>query len=182
MAKPLRIIKQNYAPLLTTLSIKNTFRNYAKAKPQVRTIKIIISYYFTIEVYFQKDDPYILLRARPNDYKETMDVMYGSYFTQEPTFQSISYGGKKNALLDEVVLRALEEGVSVIAKCKYTGKIVAASINESTVPWNPEILDRIACSSTCIQLRHIFHFWAYLQQAPKLWEKFDVQKVLEVSK
>lgn len=107
--------------------------------------------------------------------------MWSSYFPHEPSASSIGLGNKRNPIIDEVLMRCLSEGLSVAAKCKYTGKIVGACLNESTVPWDPDKMDRLACSISCVKTRHLFHFWAFLQRAPKLWDKFQVQKVLEVS-
>lgn len=107
--------------------------------------------------------------------------MWDSYYPHEPTVASLGLGQKRNALLDEVALHCLAEGVSVLAKCKYTGKIVGACLNGSSVPWDSEELDKIACGSACVQTRHLLHFWAFLQKAPQLWSKFDVQKIMEVS-
>lgn len=122
-----------------------------------------------------------MLRPRPNDYKETLELMWDAFFPHEPVIACLGLAQKRNPVLEETVLQCLAEGVSVIAKCKYTGKIVGGCLNESSVPWDPDIKERIACSASCVELRHLFHFWAFLQRAPKLWEKFDVQKVLEVS-
>lgn len=107
--------------------------------------------------------------------------MWESYYPYEPTVTSLGLGVRKNPLLDEVALHCLAEGVSVLAKCKYTGKIVGGCVNGSSVPWDSAKLERIACSSACVQTRHLFHFWAYLQQAPKIFKRFDVQKIMEVS-
>lgn len=130
---------------------------------------------------FQKENPYILLRARPGDYKETLDLLWDAYFPYEPTASCIGLGRKRNPMLDEEAQHCLAEGVSVIAKCKYTGKIVGGCLNESSTPWDPDRREKVACAAACMQLRHLFHFWAYLQRAPRLWEKFEVQKVMEVS-
>lgn len=85
-------------------------------------------------------------------------------------------------MLDEEILHCLAEGMSVIAKCRYTGKIVGACLNESSTNWDPDKTEKLACAVSCVQLRHLLNFWAYLQRAPKLWNKFEVQKMLEVSR
>lgn len=178
MAKQLGRIRQNYTSLLTKQSFKNVHRNFVAAKQKVNEKN---RYPPPTTLYFQKDNPYILVRALPEDYNETIALMWNAYCPYEPTISTLGLGRKKNPLLDEAALHCLAEGVSVLAKCKYTGKIVGACLNESSVPWDSDEKERIACKSACMQIRHLFHFWAYVQQAPKLWAKYDVQKIMEVS-
>lgn len=106
--------------------------------------------------------------------------MWQAYYPSEPTISSLGLGEKRNSVLDEMALRCLAEGVSVVAKCKYTGKIVGACLNESAVPWDADEKERIACRLSCERIQHILYFWAHVQKAPDLWKQFDVQKVLEV--
>ncbi|XP_030752554.1 dopamine N-acetyltransferase-like [Sitophilus oryzae] len=123
--------------------------------------------------------PYIIVRADKDEYNEVLNVMHESYYPEEPTCYSLKIA--PNPILDERAMKAMEEGFTLVAKCKYNGCIVGACINESTSPWDPEMEEKLACAVKCDKLKKLLMFYAYMMRAPDLWRCLGVQKVYEMS-
>lgn len=102
------------------------------------------------------------------------------FFPEEPTVMAVGLGRRKNPMFEHHVQLALEEGISIIAKCKCTGEIVGGCVNKTTCPWDADMLDRLACTLSCEATKSLYQFYAYLQRAPCLWEKYCTNKVFEV--
>lgn len=68
----------------------------------------------------------------------------------------------------------------LVAKCKYNGCIVGASINASTNPWDPDMEEKLACKIQSDEIRKLILFYAHIMRVPDLWRCLGVQKVYEV--
>lgn len=107
--------------------------------------------------------------------------MWDSYHPHEPTTKSINLGYKHNSVFDDSAIKKLSQGYSYVAKCKYTGCIVGASINSIECKWDADDLDKFACTLKCKKTKELYHFWAYLQRVPNIYDKYCVDCVFEVT-
>ncbi|KAF7280349.1 hypothetical protein GWI33_006125 [Rhynchophorus ferrugineus] len=122
--------------------------------------------------------PYIVVRASKEEYNDIIRIMHESYYPEEPTCSSLNI--TPNAVLDQRAIKAMEEGLTLVAKCKYNGCIVGACINESTSPWDPDMEEKLACTVKCEKTKKLLMFYAYLTRAPDLWRCLGIQKVYEM--
>lgn len=106
--------------------------------------------------------------------------MWDSYHPHEPITKSKNLGYTHNPIFDDSALKNLSEGYSYVAKCKYTGCIVGASINCVACEWDGDDVDKLACTFKCKDTQQLYHFWAYLHRAPNIYETYCVDKVFEV--
>lgn len=104
--------------------------------------------------------------------------MYRSYYPDEPVSFSLKF--RCDPKLDQLAYEALDESLSVVIKCKYSGDIIAASINQTTNSWDANLLDRLACT-LCSKGKHILHMRAHLMRTHDLWNYYHVQKIFDVS-
>ena len=121
---------------------------------------------------------YIILKATKDDFHEILKLKHDMYYTDEPTFYSL--GVTHNPFLDESSLNTMAEGYSLLARCKYDGNLVGASINGSAHPWDPDMREKFACSIKCPKVRQIMLFYAHVQRLPDIWNRYHVNKVFEV--
>ncbi|KAK5649310.1 hypothetical protein RI129_000339 [Pyrocoelia pectoralis] len=127
------------------------------------------------------ENPFLILRAQRQEYGCIMEMMWRFYYPDEPTVASLGLGHKYNPIFDEEALRCLTEGYSFVAKCKYTGDIVGACINNTACPWDPDQLDQMAKTMKDVNLRQLYHFYSYVQRAPLLWQQFGTTKIFEMN-
>ncbi|KAL3276616.1 hypothetical protein HHI36_011988 [Cryptolaemus montrouzieri] len=123
------------------------------------------------------DFPFIIEKAKLNEHDILVREMYRSFYPDEPVSFALKF--RCDPKLDELVYDALAENLSVVVKCKYSGDILAACINRTTNPWDPNILDRIACT-LCSRGKSILHLRAHLMRAHDLWNYYGVQKIFDV--
>lgn len=128
----------------------------------------------------KKKSPYVILRPTKDEYCDILDLMWKSFHNEEPVSKTLEIGSTANPAIDEKTLEIISQGLSYVAKCKYTGCIVGASLNESTCFWDADQTDKFACSLSCKKTRDMYQFWAYLQRHPKIFEKYCVDNVFEV--
>lgn len=107
--------------------------------------------------------------------------MWQSYFKEEPIIKSLGLGTTPNNIFDEHIIKALSQGLSLVARCRYDGCIVGAAINEGTCPWDPDAWDKFACTLCNINMRRLYQFYAYVQRLPDLWNLACTSKIFEVS-
>lgn len=124
--------------------------------------------------------PYMIMRAGPSDFNDMLDVMWQCYFPDEPCMRSLGLGRERISIFDELSLAIMQQGLSVVARCKYNGVIVGGAINNSTCPWDPDLTERHACTIADPDIRELYLFWAYLQRAPNLWKKYCTNKIFEI--
>ncbi|XP_050293942.1 uncharacterized protein LOC126734382 isoform X2 [Anthonomus grandis grandis] len=105
--------------------------------------------------------------------------MHQSYYDGEPTIMSLNI--RPNSVLDELALRSLAEGYTLVAKCKYNGNIVGACINQSLSEWDPEMQEKLACSVKHDETRKLIMFQAYVSRAPDLFRCLGVKKIYEMA-
>ncbi|KAF5292042.1 hypothetical protein FQA39_LY14103 [Lamprigera yunnana] len=129
---------------------------------------------------FEKAKSFLIVRAKPQDYCCVADMLWKYFYPDEPTILSLGLGTNYNPLFDEETLRDLAEGLSVLAKCKYSGNIIGGCINISSCPWDPDQYDKIAVSVSCPRLKKLYAFYAFLQRAPCLWERYCTNRVYEM--
>lgn len=118
------------------------------------------------------------MRPTVDDYDEILCLMRRAYYPDEPTTYSLAF--KPTPFFEDLTVQALSEGYSLIAKCKYNGDILGASINETTHSWDPDIKDSLACKVGDVKSRQLLHFYAHMQRVPDFWRKYGVQKIFEV--
>ncbi|XP_022919790.1 uncharacterized protein [Onthophagus taurus] len=128
-----------------------------------------------------QSNSYIIIRPDKHNYSEIVDVMYDSYFRDEPIVRCLGVGKMPNSVLEEEIVRELSQGLSLIAKCKYDGCIVGGAINCGACPWDPDVMDKFACTLSNQKMRQLFQFWAYIQRAPNLWNLTCTRKIFEIS-
>lgn len=104
--------------------------------------------------------------------------MSKEYFPNEPTCKAAGLTSC-SILLDRILLN-LSQGYSLIARCKNTGKILGVALNEKTNPWDADLVDKMAHSVQCPNLKKILRFYAFLQRAPDIFDKYNVNEVFEV--
>ncbi|XP_018326518.1 uncharacterized protein LOC108737886 [Agrilus planipennis] len=129
----------------------------------------------------KEESHYLIHRPQPDEYCEILRLLWECYYPEEPTTLSLGLGHCHNPVMDEDSLRGLSEGLSLVARCKYTGDIVAGSVNRTACPWDAEEMERFSCSLTCPKLKSYTKFNAHLLKAPMLWERFCTDKIFEIS-
>lgn len=127
----------------------------------------------------QEGSPYMIVRASRDEYDEILDIMHESFYKEEPTTTSLQI--TPNPILDEHVLRAMTEGFTLVAKCKYDGNIVGACINSSSHPWDPEMEEKLACSVGDDKVKQLMMFYAYVTRAPDMFRCLGVTKIFDIS-
>ncbi|XP_044756774.1 uncharacterized protein LOC123315227 isoform X2 [Coccinella septempunctata] len=120
---------------------------------------------------------FLIGKAKPHEYDIIVREMYRSFYPDEPVSFSLKF--RCDPKLDELAYTALDENLSVVVKCKYSGELIAASINRTTNPWDPNLLDRLACT-LCSKGKHILHMRAHLMRAHDLWKYYNVQKIFDI--
>ncbi|CAG9854692.1 unnamed protein product [Phyllotreta striolata] len=126
-----------------------------------------------------KFSKYIILKATKDDYDSVLKVMHECFYDSEPTCYAL--GIKPNAIIDETALKNMAEGKTLIAKCKFSGSIVGAAINETSNPWDPDQKEKLANHINCPKIKQWLLFQAYAQRYPQLWGRYNVDKVFESS-
>ena len=130
----------------------------------------------------EKDEsPFMIIRPDSNDFDEILDLMWKSYYRDEPMVKYLGLGRKRSNVFDEITLDALGQGLSLAAKCKQDGSIAGVAINEGSCPWDPDITDKFACTLSNAKMRQLFQFYAYVQRAPDLWKQTCSNKIFEVT-
>ncbi|KAK9870766.1 hypothetical protein WA026_009727 [Henosepilachna vigintioctopunctata] len=124
-----------------------------------------------------KKIPYIMCQPMVEEFETVLDIVNRIYFRKEPSLKFL--GIKMNPFLERQFIDKLKEGVSIMAKCKYTGRIVGIALNETIKPWEHEIIAKQAKSQKCAKTKEMMMFWAYLtktsnpfQGDPCLYEIF----------
>ncbi|KAB0800449.1 hypothetical protein PPYR_06189 [Photinus pyralis] len=128
-----------------------------------------------------EEKPFLIVPAHRQEYPCIVEMMWTYYYPNEPTISSLGLGHTHNPFLDEEALSILREGYSFVAKCKYTGEIVGASLNSSSCPWNPDEMDAKAKTIKDSKLRDLYHFYAHMTRAPLLWQKFCTNKIFLIN-
>ncbi|KAH1005823.1 hypothetical protein HUJ04_006737 [Dendroctonus ponderosae] len=156
------------------------FKILQSSTPQIANIGSLKSFsIFTKKQDLKGISPYIIVRAKQEDFREILKVMHEGYYDGEPTMAALNI--TPNAVLDERAIHAMTEGFTLVAKCKYNGCIVGACINESTNPWDPDMEEKLACTVECNNVRNLIMFYAHMMRVPDLWRCLGVQKVYEMS-
>lgn len=127
----------------------------------------------------QKTDNYVVNLANQTDRFTILRLMEDVYYKDEPTCASI--GLRSTPLLQERARKFLSEGISFVAKCKYDNCIVGACINCSIQPWDPDCLERLACSSADEKVRSLLLFYAHVTRIADLWTCYGTNKVFEIA-
>lgn len=107
--------------------------------------------------------------------------MEQSYFPDEPSTKSLEAGYAYHPVFEREVFETLEHGYSIVAKCKWTGCIVGAALNFATTDRYPHNLRKFACRVCDERIKHLLLFYAYLQEAPKLFDKYCEDQAFVVS-
>ncbi|KAK9874624.1 hypothetical protein WA026_005453 [Henosepilachna vigintioctopunctata] len=136
-------------------------------------IRTFLKYLFKRPVEY----PFHITRPEKCEFDLIVKEMYRSFYPDEPVSFSLKF--RCDPKLDELVYEALSENISVVAKCRYSGELLAASINRTTNPWDSNLLDRIACT-LCTKGKNILHLRAHLMRAHDLWKYYGVQKIFDV--
>ncbi|XP_066157877.1 arylalkylamine N-acetyltransferase 1-like [Euwallacea fornicatus] len=123
--------------------------------------------------------PYLIMRANKDDFDEVLKVMHEGYFDGEPIVNAL--GISPNLIMDERVRYAMAEGYTLVAKCKYNGRIVGACINKSTRTWDPDLEEELACKIESESMRKLLMFYAHIMRVPDLWRYLEVQKIYEMA-
>ncbi|KAL3265354.1 hypothetical protein HHI36_009562 [Cryptolaemus montrouzieri] len=118
----------------------------------------------------RKKTPYVICKPKLEEYPKILEVMERSYFREEPSLKFL--GITMNSAMEKRIVDRLNEGNSLVAKCKYTGKLLGVAMNQTVKPWNHRILENLAREQTCPKTRELFLFYSYLQEAPKLFQKY----------
>ncbi|KAG5880742.1 hypothetical protein JTB14_025506 [Gonioctena quinquepunctata] len=126
-----------------------------------------------------KLSPFIILRATKQDYCPILDLMYKSFYKEDPTYHQL--GITQNAVMDETAMKNMAEGITLVARCKNDGCIVGACINETTNKWDPDLKEKLAASVQCPNVRQLLLFQAHIQRFPNLWECYGTKKVFEIT-
>lgn len=137
--------------------------------------------FYYIRCIFQKEKDFVIVRAKQEDYPCIQDLLWKYFYPHEPTTACLGLGHTHNPVFDDESERILVEGYSLVAKCKYNGDIIGACLNKSCCPWDPDVLDEYACNVSCPRTRELLHFYAHLQRAPCLWDKYCTHKYFEVT-
>ncbi|KAK4880907.1 hypothetical protein RN001_004226 [Aquatica leii] len=136
-------------------------------------------------IFWHRDpipDPFTIIRARKEDYCDVINLLWKSYYPDEPTFMALKLGYMYQPVFDELAYTYLEDGLSYVAKCSFTYEVVGGCINTVCSPWEPNDMDRFACKLPSPELQHLYQFRAYVQRAPCLWEKYCTDKIFEGNK
>lgn len=80
-------------------------------------------------------------------------------------------GLKLNKTLATRIMDRLNEGNSLVAKCKYTGRMLGVSLNETVKPWDSVLLARLAEKQECPKTKKLLMFYSFLEGAPRLFDK-----------
>ncbi|KAK9874625.1 hypothetical protein WA026_005454 [Henosepilachna vigintioctopunctata] len=113
------------------------------------------------------------------DYKNIANFMKEHYFPNEPTCQALGVKGY-TILLDQMIA-SLTQGLSLVAKNKTTGEIMGVALNEKTTPWDADLNDKLAVTIQCDNLKKLLHFYATLERAPNIFQKYNVSEVFEIA-
>ncbi|XP_017769447.1 PREDICTED: dopamine N-acetyltransferase-like [Nicrophorus vespilloides] len=127
------------------------------------------------------DDPFIVTRAATSEACDILDLMWDAYYPDEPTTSFLGLGRNRNSVFDDQALKVLAQGYSIVARCKYNGSLVGASLNSITVPWDPKMTEKFACTLSDDKMTKLFMFFAYLQKVPRLWERYCDLQVFEMA-
>ena len=126
----------------------------------------------------EKEENVVIMRPIPDDYDEILCLKHNAYDPEEPSASSIGF--KPTPLFDEMTLDGLRKGLSLIARCKSSGEILGAALNETSHCWNADAMDKLACESQDVKSRQLLHFYAYLTRAADLWRKYCVDRIFQV--
>jgi len=127
-----------------------------------------------------QDDPFIILRASPEDTEEILDLMWESYFPDEPITKSTGLHLQRNEIFDQETTNTLSKGISLIARCKYNGCLVGGCINNVLCPWDADMMEKFACTLKNEKMAELYMFFAYLIRAPDLFDKYCTSQVFEI--
>lgn len=159
--------------LTTKIFSKPIFTNYYQCS---FSKTILRNYSSDIENY---KSYYITVKAMREDYSPVLKMMHDAFYPDEPT--CLCMGIKPNPVMDERVLKDLAEGMSLLAKHKYDGNIVAACVNCSLYPWDPDQTEKLANSCRCPKLKSLLQFYAHITRKPNLWKCHGVEKIFEMA-
>lgn len=127
----------------------------------------------------QERSDYVIELAQVNDFPTIMKLMQEVYYCDEPTCAAL--GVKSNPLMEKRAENFLHEGMSFVAKCRCNGNIIGACINCSVQPWDPDLTERLACSSRDEKVKTLLLFYAHITRTGDLWSSFDTKKVFEIT-
>ncbi|XP_043269186.1 arylalkylamine N-acetyltransferase 1-like [Venturia canescens] len=118
--------------------------------------------------------------ALPNDFRRVMELMCQAYFKKEPSLVNIGLASEEQPppILLNLMYQQLREGMTIIAEDRENC-IVGAAINAGSCPWEPENLIEYAERCERGSVRDILKFYAYVTQAPQLWNKYCVLKIFD---
>ncbi|KAL3276615.1 hypothetical protein HHI36_011987 [Cryptolaemus montrouzieri] len=105
--------------------------------------------------------------------------MKKEFYPNEPTCKAI--GITDPTILLDKSLAILSQGVSLVAKCRNTGKMLGLALNEKTMPWDIELYYKLADEVKCKKIKTLLKFYAYVLRSTNLFEKFNVPKVFEIT-
>lgn len=145
-------------------------------------IKLIV-YYIIINQLINsclKDDLFVIVRAVPNEFPDILDLFRANYNMKEPIMVGIGLAGKQNIAFDNQLMSGLLQGMTLVAKCRSSGLIAGACVNIGTCKWDSYRNSRLADSCNCEKMRDIMKFFAFVTQAPNLYNHCHEMKIFEV--
>ncbi|XP_044756773.1 uncharacterized protein LOC123315227 isoform X1 [Coccinella septempunctata] len=164
------------------MSVKTIImQNFSKSFQLIFSRSLITSAIRTAVKSNKKKNQHTIVIVPPthNDYNDVLKFMKKEYIPNEPTCKSL--GITSCSILMDRILLNLSQGYSLIAKCKNTGNIMGVAINEKTSPWDADLVDKIAHSVQCPNLRKVLRFYAFLERAPNIFDKYKVHEVFEIA-
>lgn len=115
---------------------------------------------------------YVFVHPERDEFNKVYKLMEDCFLPDETTIRSLDAGFQYNPVFEKEIYETLEFGYSYIAKCKWTGCIVGACLNFATSEGYAKILRDYACQIKDEDTRNILLFYAYVQEAPELFEKY----------
>lgn len=119
----------------------------------------------------KKRTPYMFCSPKVEEFPEILTIMERNYYREEPTLKFLGMKLKLNSTLANRIMERLNEGNSLLAKCKYTGRIFGVALNETVKPWDSQTLAKLAKRQECPKTKKLLMFYSYLEGAPKLFDK-----------
>ncbi|XP_033349421.1 uncharacterized protein LOC117233332 [Bombus vosnesenskii] len=126
------------------------------------------------------DKPFFTTRlALPPDYENVADFMCEAYYKHEPVVINIGLGGTEAPpIWRRMMLEQVKAGYSIIAENRENC-IIGAALNCITDHNEQKMLCKLARCCEDGPLRDLIEFFAFVLEAPKIWERFPVRLIFE---
>ncbi|XP_017875027.1 dopamine N-acetyltransferase-like [Ceratina calcarata] len=117
--------------------------------------------------------------ALPLDYDTVVDFMCEEYYKMEPTIVNIGLGNTEAPpVMRALLYEQVKAGLSIIAEDRENC-IIGAALNYVTGMNEGKRLYEIAKCCECGPMRDVVEFWAFIADAPRIWERYCIARIFE---